>query len=100
MARKNPHAVALGRLGGSVRSTAKRKAARKNAKRGGRPVKFQMADRVRVNDKAPTDYRDRIGTIFKIGPGRSEYGVEFGDDGTGNPSSGYLMSWWLDRAEK
>ncbi len=35
--RKNAHAVALGRLGGAVSSPAKRRAARANAKRGGRP---------------------------------------------------------------
>jgi hypothetical protein len=31
--RKNPHAVALGRKGGKVKSEAKAKAARENAKR-------------------------------------------------------------------
>lgn len=34
---KNPHAQALGKLGGKVRSEAKTKAARKNAKKGGWP---------------------------------------------------------------
>jgi hypothetical protein len=33
--RKNPHAVALGRLGGLVRSEAKRRANRKNGRKGG-----------------------------------------------------------------
>lgn len=37
MTAKNPHAVALGRRGGSVSSAAKTAAARKNAKKGGRP---------------------------------------------------------------
>lgn len=37
MAKKNPHAVALGKLGGRARSDAKTKAARKNAKKGGWP---------------------------------------------------------------
>lgn len=36
---KNPHAVALGRLGGSVKSNRKKKAARENGKKGGRPMK-------------------------------------------------------------
>ncbi len=35
--KKNPAAVELGRLGGSVKSDAKTKAARENAKKGGRP---------------------------------------------------------------
>jgi hypothetical protein len=35
MSGKNPHAVALGRMGGAVRSEAKKKAARENAKKGG-----------------------------------------------------------------
>jgi hypothetical protein len=34
---KNPHAVALGKLGGSAKSPAKTEAARKNAKKGGWP---------------------------------------------------------------
>jgi hypothetical protein len=33
--RKNPHAVALGRLGGLVRSAAKRRANRENGRKGG-----------------------------------------------------------------
>ncbi len=37
MKRKNPHAAALGKLGGSVSSPAKRRAARENGKLGGRP---------------------------------------------------------------
>jgi len=36
---KNPAAVELGRLGGKATSEAKRKAARKNGKKGGRPKK-------------------------------------------------------------
>lgn len=37
--KKNPAAVALGRLGGSVRSEAKAAAAKKNGAKGGRPKK-------------------------------------------------------------
>ena len=33
--RKNPHAVALGRLGGLVRSEAKRRANKENGRKGG-----------------------------------------------------------------
>lgn len=36
---KNPAAVALGKLGGSVKSEAKAKASRENGKKGGRPKK-------------------------------------------------------------
>jgi hypothetical protein len=43
MARKNPAAVALGKLGGRVRSDAKAKAARENGKKGGRPRKKPRA---------------------------------------------------------
>lgn len=36
---KNPHAVALGKLGGSKSSKAKQEAARANGQKGGRPRK-------------------------------------------------------------
>lgn len=39
MSRKNPAAVALGKLGGQVKSAAKAKAARENGKKGGAPRK-------------------------------------------------------------
>lgn len=46
-AEKNPHAVALGRLGGAagkgVSTPAKRRAARANGKKGGRPRKVRAA---------------------------------------------------------
>ena len=38
---KNPAAVALGRLGGLVKSQRKAETARANGKRGGRPKKVQ-----------------------------------------------------------
>ena len=41
--KKNPHAVALGRLGGKVTSKAKTKAARLNGAKGGRPKKDRLA---------------------------------------------------------
>ncbi len=39
MPKKNPAAVALGKLGGRVRSEAKTQAALANGKKGGRPRK-------------------------------------------------------------
>ena len=39
MPRKNPAAVALGRMGGKVKSEKKAQAVRENGKRGGRPLK-------------------------------------------------------------
>lgn len=38
---KNPHAVALGKLGGQSKSEAKRQASRENGKKGGRPKKLE-----------------------------------------------------------
>jgi hypothetical protein len=93
MARKNPHAVALGRRGGQVRSAKKAAAVRRNAKMGGRKPKFQVGDRARGNEHAPNEYRDRVGTITGVGPSKSEYRIDYDDDGQ---PYGYLMSWWLD----
>jgi len=95
--RKNPHAVALGRRGGKVSSPAKAAAARRNAQHAGRKPKFQLGDPARVNDQAPADYRERIGSIAEIGPRKSEYRVDFKDGE--KPHHGYLRSWWLDRIE-
>ena len=55
-----------------------------------------FGDRVRANDRAPHEYRGRDGTITEIGPGEPEFRVEF-DDGR-QPTTGYLMSSWLDKA--
>ena len=96
MPRKNPHAVALGRRGGRVMTPKKLAALRRNAQRAGRKPKFQVGDRARVNDQAPTNYRDRVGTVMRIGPGKSEYRLVFKDGAT--PANGHLMSWWLERA--
>jgi hypothetical protein len=56
--------------------------------------KFQIGDHVRANDNAPSDYRAHVGVVTEIGPGKSEYRVEYNDSGH---AYGYLMSWWLDR---
>lgn len=56
MARKNPHAVALGRKGGKVggkaRTEAKAQAARANGKLGGRPTQAQRIARATKTSKA------------------------------------------------
>lgn len=61
---------------------------------GGRAprFKFDVGDRVTANNKAPSDYRGRSGTIAIRGPGKAEYGVMF-DGGT---DVEYLNSWWLE----
>src|SRR5260221_12646328 len=94
--RKNRHAVALGQRGGASTSLAKAAAARRNARLGGRPMKFQSGDHVVVNDKAPGDYIGRTGTVRKY-EGGSQYDVFFGDDGSGNAAEAVLRSWWLDK---
>lgn len=92
MTKKNPAAVALGR----IKSPAKRRAAQANGRLGGRKAKFAIGDRARANDQAPSEYRGRSGTITEIGPGKSEYRVEY-EPTPGEQPYGYLMSWWLDR---
>ena len=46
MKRKHPAAVALGSLGGRVRSDAKAAASRENGKKGGRPKKPAYIERL------------------------------------------------------
>jgi hypothetical protein len=58
-------------------------------------AKFQVGDRVHVNSKAPADYVDRVGTVTELGPGESEYRVEF-EDGQ-MPTTAYLAGTCLDR---
>jgi hypothetical protein len=43
--KKNPAAVALGRLGGRIKTAAKAEAARRNGKLGGRPKKAQFVEK-------------------------------------------------------
>jgi hypothetical protein len=51
--RKNPHAVALGRLGGLVRSELKRPANRENARKGGLVKSRKKAIAARRNARRP-----------------------------------------------
>jgi hypothetical protein len=50
--RKNPHAVALARLGGLVRSEAKRRANRENGRKGGLVKSHRKAIAARLNVRA------------------------------------------------
>lgn len=89
-------AAVLGQRGGSVTSARKARIARRNAQSGGRPrggSKFRPGDRVRANEKAPGDYRDKPGTVRAYEPD-SQYWVQFDGDTRG---PGCLRSWWLDR---
>ena len=51
--RKNPHAVALGRLGGLVRSAAKRRANRNNGRKGGLVKSRKKTIAARRNARRP-----------------------------------------------
>jgi hypothetical protein len=50
---KNPHAVALGRLGGLVRSEAKKRASKKNGRKGGLVKSRKKTIAVRRNARQP-----------------------------------------------
>ena len=55
-------------------------------------AKFQPNDPVTVNDKAPSDYRGRRGTVVGFLIGRSTYAASFDEE----PVLGWLHSEWLD----
>lgn len=94
MAKKNPHAVALGRKGGQVVTERKREHLRRAAKqpRPGRQ-KFQAGDRVVAKETAPAAFRAREGTIEGRTHNRAEYYVRF-DDRPDEPEAAF--SWWLE----
>ena len=50
---KNPHAVALGRLGGLVRSEAKKRANKQNGRKGGLVKSHKKTLAVRRNARRP-----------------------------------------------
>jgi hypothetical protein len=52
-ARKNPHAVGLGRLGGLVRSAAKKRANKQNGRKGGLVKSRKKTLAVRRNARRP-----------------------------------------------
>ena len=51
--RKNPHAVALGRLGGLVRSKAKKLASKENGRKGGLVKSRKKTLAARLNARRP-----------------------------------------------
>ena len=57
--RKNPHAVALGRLGGLVRSEAKRRANRENGRKGGLVKSRKKTVAARRNARRPRPGRKK-----------------------------------------
>ena len=59
--RKNPHAVALGRLGGLVRSEAKKRASKQNGRKGGLVKSRKKTSAVRLNARQP-----RLGRRKKV----------------------------------
>ena len=70
MSRKNPHAVALGRIGGSVTSDAKSAAAKANGAKGGRPasadkVAQRERERVRLRSHAALNGAVKRGEVSR-----------------------------------
>jgi hypothetical protein len=51
--RKNPHAVALGRLGGLVRSEAKKRSSKENGRKGGLVKSRKKTIAARLNSRRP-----------------------------------------------
>jgi hypothetical protein len=56
---KNPHAVALGRLGGLVRSEAKQRANKENGRKGGLVKSRKKRIAARLNARRPRPGRHR-----------------------------------------
>jgi hypothetical protein len=77
-------------------TSTKRRVAPASGKHHDSRAKFRIGDAARVNDRAPADYADRLGLVTEVGPGNSEYRVEFED--SRRPTTGYLKSWWLVKA--
>ena len=55
---------------------------------------FRIGDATYANVFAPADFQGRRGHVTEIGPGASEYRVEFEDNRL--PTTGYLMAWWME----
>lgn len=96
--RKNPAAVALGRLGGKVVTEKKRAHLRRASKlpRPGRR-KFAAGDRVIGVESAPASFRGRRGTIVHPTDRRAEYLVPFDADSEMPQGKEAVYSWWIEK---
>ena len=72
--RKNPHAVALGRLGGLVRSEAKRRANREHGRNGGLVKKPQEENCLATQRPTPTPGTPEEGVSAAIASIRARFG--------------------------
>jgi len=84
--RKNPHAVALGRLGGLVRSEAKKRANKENGRKGGMVKKPQEKNRrtPQCAASAPRAQKEIIEILIAAICARfGEAAIGLGDDGRG-----------------
>jgi hypothetical protein len=101
--RKNPHAVALGRLGGLVRSEAKRRANRENGRKGGlvksRKKRIAAGETPDARGRRGAGRRGERGDLLDSGPFRpSRYrpglwrNPLFGERAPLNPSVGWTQS--------
>jgi hypothetical protein len=82
--RKNPHAVALGRLGGLVRSEAKRRANRENGRKGGLVKKPQEENCLATQHPTPTPGTPEEGVSAAVASIRARFGyraIGLGDGG-------------------
>lgn len=91
---KDARFVESGRRGGLATSPAKRRAARANAKKGGKPSKFGIGDRVVGKASAPVSYQGLPGRVVTAGPERGVYRVRF----EGTRAAVRVRSWWLESA--
>ena len=64
-------------------------------KQRGKKPKFEIGTRVKGNDRSPSTYRGRLGTVVGRGPGRAQYRVFF----EGVEGLTTLYSWWLESVQ-
>jgi hypothetical protein len=76
-----------------VLSPAELTVVRRQARAASDEPKFAIGVRVVANDHAPMSYRGRVGSVSGIGPGKSEYRINYGNDHS--PEHAQVMSWWL-----